>query len=76
MYENWLKHAHPGLPRAATWVLAWLLLPVILPVAALVHLAAYGLGDIGLVLSGTAQQLTWLWDQRTTFELDPWEQAR
>jgi len=76
MFENWLKHAHPGLPRTAAWLSAWLILPLILPVAVALDLAAHGVAKAGKIFDEARRQVARLWRQRATFNLDPWKQAR
>jgi hypothetical protein len=76
MIENWLKHAHPGLPRMAAWLLAWLVLPLILPVAVALELATHGVAEAGELFGTVRSQIAWLWRQRPTPNTDPWKQIR
>ena len=76
MYETWLKRARPGLPRMAVWMLAWLLTPLILLVVIPLELVLHGIAEARALLDEVNRELHWLWRQRTTFNLDPWEQAR
>lgn len=76
MYANWLKHAHPGLPRTVAWVLAWLLYPLVLLVTIPLELAIHGVAEAGELFDAVNYSTGWLWRQRTTFDLDPWKQAR
>ncbi len=71
MFENWLKHAHPGLPRTAAWLLAWLILPLILLLAVALDLVTHGVAKAGNAFDEVRRQVARLWRRRTTFNLDP-----
>ena len=76
MYENWFKHAHPGLPRMATWVLACLSFPLFLGVAALMQLLASGIFEGPAIIRELVHGAGWLWRQRRTLHTDPWRGVR
>jgi hypothetical protein len=76
MIEIWLKYAHPGLPRAAAWFLAWLVLPLILPVAVVLELLTHGAAEGGNLLRTVYFQIAWLWRQRLALSTDPWKRIR
>lgn len=76
MLETWLKHAHPGLPRACAYLMGWLVLPFILPVVICLDLVVHGVSAGSDLFAAVGRESLLYWRQRTTLSSDPWQKVR
>ncbi len=80
MFETWMKHAHPGLPRASAYTIGWLAGVLVLAVATVIvvgkHSVLFCAYIAREVVEAWADPLQHLWRQRTTLDSDPWQEVR
>ena len=74
MYTRWLELAKPGLPRALTYVLMWVLFPFLFVYFGVKIAMEFGFSRMFRAAPRTfAYAASWLWLQRKTLNSDLWK---